>query len=123
MKTDLVCETLEMALENRNYRNNVIVHTGRGSQYCSKDYQRLIKHHNIICSMSGKGNCYDNATCESFFHTLKVELVYQRKYQTREQAQRSIFWYIEAYYNRVRRHSGIDYMSPINFENQVQNVA
>ena len=73
--------------------------------------------------MSGQGNCYDNAVCESFFHTLKAELVYQRNYETQGQAKRSIFWYIEAYYNRVRRHSGIDYKSPIDFEHQVQHVA
>ncbi|MFT5259543.1 MAG: putative transposase [Saprospiraceae bacterium] len=73
--------------------------------------------------MSGKGNCYDNALCQSLFHTLKVELVYQRKYETRDQAKRSIFWYIEAYYSRVRRHSGIDYMSPLNFEHQVRKSA
>ena len=66
---------------------------------------------------------YDNAVCESFFHTLKVELVYQRHYETRDQAKRSIFWYIEAYYNRVRRHSSIDYRSPINFEIQARKLA
>ncbi len=123
MKAELVCNALKMALHNRNYPKGVIMHTDRGSQYCSKDYQRLIKNHNFICSMSGKGNCYDNAVCESFFHTLKVELVHQRNYETREQAKQSIFWYIEAYYNRVRRHSGIDYKSPIDFEYQVQHVA
>lgn len=123
MKADLVCDALKMALHNRSHPKGVIMHTDRGSQYCSKRYQRLIKNHNLICSMSGKGNCYDNAVCESFFHTLKVELVYQRHYETRDQAKRSIFWYIEAYYNRVRRHSGIDYKSPVDFEYQVQHVA
>jgi len=73
--------------------------------------------------MSGKGNCYDNAVCESFFHTLKTEHVHRFDYETREQAKRSVFWYIEAYYNRIRRHSGIDYQSPINFEKQtLKNV-
>lgn len=123
MKADLVCDALKMALHNRSYPKGVIMHTDRGSQYCSKSYQKLIKKHALLCSMSGKGNCYDNAVCESFFHTLKVELVYQRRYETRDQAKRSIFWYIEAYYNRVRRHSGIDYKSPINFEIQVRKTA
>jgi putative transposase len=123
MKADLVCGALKMALHNRSYPKGVIMHTDRGSQYCSKRYQRLIKNHSLLCSMSGKGNCYDNAVCESFFHTLKVELVYQRRYETRDQAKRSIFWYIEAYYNRVRRHSSIDYKSPINFEIQVRKSA
>ena len=123
MNTDLVCNALKMALHNRSYPKGVIMHTDRGSQYCSKSYQKLIKNHSLLCSMSGKGNCYDNAVCESFFHTLKVELVYQRQYDTREQAKRSIFWYIEAYYNRIRRHSGINYKSPINFESQVRNAA
>jgi putative transposase len=123
MKADLVCDALKMALHNRNDPKGVMMHTDRGSQYCSKRYQRLIKNQALLCSMSGKGNCYDNAVCESFFHTLKVELVYQRRYETREQAKRSIFWYIEAYYNRVRRHSGINYKSPIDFENQVRNAA
>jgi len=91
MKTGLVCDALKMALHNRNYPKGVIMHTDRGSQYCSKRYQRLIKDQALLCSMSGKGNCYDNAVCEIFFHTLKVELVYQRHYETREQAKRSIF--------------------------------
>ena len=123
IKAALVCDALKMALHNRNYPKGVVMHTDRGSQYCSKDYQKLFRKHELLCSMSCKGNCYDNAVCESFFHTLKVELIYQRNYETRDQAKRSIFWYIEAYYNRVRRHSGIDYLSPINFEIQVRNAA
>lgn len=123
MKADLVCDALKMALSNRSYPEGVIIHTDRGSQYCSKQYQRLIKRSHLVCSMSGKGNCYDNAVCESFFHTLKTEHVHRFDYETREQAKRSVFWYIEAYYNRIRRHSGIDYQSPINFEKQtLKNV-
>ena len=118
MKAGLVCDALSMALANRSYPKGVIMHTDRGSQYCSKQYQRLLKQHQLVCSMSGKGNCYDNAVCESFFHTLKTEHVHRFNYETREQAKQSVFWYIEAYYNRVRRHSGIDYQSPINFEKQ-----
>jgi len=116
MKAALVCDALKMALQNRGYPKGVIVHSDRGSQYCSNSYQKLITNYQLKCSMSGKGNCYDNAVCESFFHTLKTELVYQRQYETRNQARRSIFWYIEAYYNRIRRHSSIDYMSPVNYE-------
>jgi len=116
MKAGLVCDALKMALYNRDYPQDVIVHSDRGSQYCSKAYQRLITKHQLKCSMSGKGNCYDNAVCESFFHTLKTELVYQHQYETRAQARQSVFWYIEAYYNRIRRHSSIGYMSPINYE-------
>tara|TARA_R110002073_G_scaffold335986_2_gene529737 strand:+ start:260 stop:760 length:501 start_codon:yes stop_codon:yes gene_type:complete len=123
MKADLVCVALKMALHNRNYPKGVNMHTDRDSQYCSKSYQQLITRHSLLCSMSGKGNCYDNAACGSFLHMLKVELVCQRRDETREQAKRSIFWYIEAYYNRVRRHSGIDYKSPINFEIQVRKIA
>jgi len=123
MRSSLVCDALSMALANRSYSDNVIIHTDRGSQYCSKQYQRLIKKNNVRCSMSGKGNCYDNAVCESFFHTLKTEQVHRFNYKTREQAKQSVFWYIEAYYNRIRRHSGIDYLSPINFENRtLKNV-
>ena len=116
MNSRLVCDALSMALVNRNYPKSVVMHTDRGSQYCSKPYQQLLKNHQLVCSMSGKGNCYDNAVCESFFHTLKTEHVNRFNYKTREQAKRSVFWYIEAYYNRIRRHSGIDYQSPINFE-------
>ena len=116
MKATLVCDALKMALQNRGYPKGVIVHSDRGSQYCSNSYQKLITNYQLKCSMSGKGNCYDNAVCESFFHTLKTELVYRRQYETRNQARHSIFWYIEAYYNRIRRHSSIDYMSPVNYE-------
>ena len=116
MKASLVCDAVAMALKNRNYPRCVIMHTDRGSQYCSNTYQKKLKDNHLICSMSGKGNCYDNAVCESFFHTLKSEHVYRFRYETRDQAMRSIFWYIEAYYNRVRRHSSLDYKSPINFE-------
>lgn len=112
----LVCEALKMALKQRHYPKGVIVHTDRGSQYCSKPYQKLIKIYGLISSMSGKGNCYDNAVCESFFHTLKVEYVYQHSFSCIEEAQTLIFGFIEAYYNRQRRHSTLGYLSPINYE-------
>lgn len=106
----LVCNALLMALWRRGFPKGVIVHSDRGSQYCSKAYQRLIKAHGLKCSMSGKGCCYDNAACESFFGTLKVELVHSETYPTRERAKASIFEYIEAYYNVKRRHSAINYL-------------
>lgn len=90
----------------------------RGSQYCSDDYQKLLKKYGLICSMSRKGNCWDNAVAESFFHSLKTELIYNEKYVTRDVAKQSIFEYIEVYYNRVRRHSAIGSIAPAVFESQ-----
>ena len=116
MKASLVCDALTMALRRRNYPNNVLVHSDRGSQYCSKRYRKLIENHQLIGSMSRKGNCWDNAIAESFFHTLKVELVQQDIYLTRLMAKQTLFQYIEGYYNRKRRHSAIGYNYPIQFE-------
>ena len=116
MTKQLVCDALLMALWRRGFPKNVIVHSDRGSQYCSAQYQKWIKDNKLICSMSGKGCCYDNAAMESFFHTLKVELVHCEHYRTREQARRSIFEYIEAYYNTIRRHSANGNISPLQFE-------
>lgn len=116
MNTQLVIDALKLALSHRNYPKNVIIHHDQGSQYCSTQYQRLIKAYGLTSSMSGKGNCYDNAVCESFFHTLKVELVYQKNFQNIEKLRQEIFWYIEAYYNRKRKHSRLGYLSPVNFE-------
>ena len=113
----LVCNALNMALFRRKFPTGVIVHSDRGSQYCSKKYQNMLKKHGLVCSMSAKGCCYDNAACESFFHTLKVELVHDDEhYQTRVQARASLFEYINVYYNRQRRHSTIGYMTPEKFE-------
>ncbi len=116
MTKDLVCNALIMALFKRKFPSGVIIHSDRGSQYCSDKYRRLIKGNKLIGSMSRKGNCWDNAIAESFFHTLKVELVHENKYQTREEAKSSIFRYIEQYYNRTRLHSSIDYKAPIDVE-------
>ncbi len=123
MKAGLVCDALEMALNRQGDPIGVIMHTDRGSQYCSSAYQKLMKDSQLKGSMSAKGNCYDNAVAESFFHTLKSEHVYGYYYETREEAKRSIFWYIESYYNRIRRHSGIDYMSPNDFEKKALKSA
>lgn len=116
MKKDLVCNALTMALFRRKFPTKVIMHTDRGSQYCSDKYRNLIKSHGLIGSMSRKGNCWDNAISESFFHTLKVELTHREKYKTRDIAKKSIFDYIEIYYNRQRMHSAINYMTPIEVE-------
>lgn len=116
MTQQLVCDALTMAMFRRGFPRDVIIHSDRGSQYCSKRYQKLIKLNGLICSMSRKGCCYDNAAMESFFHTLKVELVYRESYPTRQQARQSIFEYIETYYNRQRRHSTIGNQIPMQYE-------
>lgn len=118
MTAALVCDALQMALWRRKMPTGVIVHSDRGSQYCSHDYQRLIKTHKLQCSMSAKGNCYDNACAESFFHSLKVELIHGERFQTRLAMQAAIFEYIEVDYNRNRRHSANGYISPDAFEGQ-----
>ena len=116
MTQQLVCDALTMALFRRGFPKDVIVHSDRGSGYCSKRYQKLLKQNKLICSMSRKGCCYDNAAMESFFHTLKVELVYCEFYVTRQQARQSIFEYIETYYNSQRRHSAIENQIPMQYE-------
>jgi len=112
----LVMTALNMAIAKRRPGKGLLHHSDRGSQYASNDYQELLRSHGMICSMSGKGNCYDNAVAESFYHTLKVELVHGRSYQSRREAVSDIFEYIEVFYNRKRRHSSLGYLSPANFE-------
>ena len=116
MTQHLVCDALTMALFRRGFPSGVIVHSDRGSQYCSKPYQRLLKANGLRCSMGRKGTCYDNAAMESFFHTLKVELIYRDHYATRHSAKSNIFEYIETYYNRQRKHSAIGHRIPMQFE-------
>jgi len=116
MTKDLVCNALLTALFKRGFPKKVIMHTDRGSQYASKKHQNILAQHRLIGSMSRKGNCWDNAIAESFFHTLKVELVNSAQFATREEAKLSIFEYIEGYYNRRRMHSAIDYYAPLEFE-------
>lgn len=123
MSRQLVIDALMMALWRRGFPKGLIFHSDRGSQYCSKEYQKMLKVYGIICSMSRKGNCWDNAIAESFFHSIKVELVYAEKYATRKIAKQSIFEYIEVYYNRIRRHSALGSKAPEVFENQYKNVA
>jgi putative transposase len=118
MTAQLVCDALQMALWRRGMPRGVIVHSDRGSQYCSGDYQALIKAHVLLCSMSAKGCCYDNACAESFFHTLKVEVIHGERFATREAMRQTVFEYIEVDYNRTRRHSANGYISPEAFEAQ-----
>ncbi|ASF93693.1 IS3 family transposase [Vibrio anguillarum] len=121
MTATLVCDALSMALFRRGFPEQVIVHSDRGSQYCSKDYRDLITAYNLKQSMSRKGNCWDNACVESFFHSMKVEAIQNEPIMTRDQMRHTIFEYIEVDYNRTRRHSALGYLSPVNFEQQ--NVA
>jgi putative transposase len=117
MSCQLVCDALIMALYRRGFPKQVMFHSDRGSQYCSRAYQKILKQYEMICSMSRKGNCWDNAIAESFFHTIKVELTHTERYKTRELAKQSIFHYIEVYYNRSRRHSALGSIAPEVFEN------
>ena len=121
--TKWVCDALTMALWWRNFPNNMMVHSDRGSQYCANEYQQLLKDHNLVCSMSAKGCCYDNAVAESFFHTLKVEAIHGEPVTTRQQMKHRIFEYIEVDYNRHRRHSTIGYRPPMIFEEKYANGA
>jgi putative transposase len=119
LRAELCTEALEMALARRKPGEGLIHHSDRGVQYACNDYRELLEEHGIQCSMSGRGDCYDNAVVESFFKTLKTELVYQQEYQTREEAKRSIFEYVEVFYNRRRRHSSLGYLSPGEYEAQL----
>ena len=117
METELATDALKMAVARRRRRTeDLLHHSDRGVQYASDDYQSLLARHGIDCSMSGRGDCYDNAMMESFWATLKTELVHQRRYATREEARQSIFEYIEMFYNRQRLHSSLGYVSPDSFE-------
>jgi transposase InsO family protein len=112
----LVVDALQMAVQRELPDAGLVTHSDRGVQYASEHYQALLKQNGITCSMSRKGNCWDNAPMESFFATLKKELVHREKYHTRSQARQSLFEYIETFYNRVRRHSTLGHQSPVNFE-------
>jgi len=114
---ELALDAVNQALRYREPGSGMIFHSDQGSQYASDKFRELLDNHDIKASMSGKGNCYDNAITETFFHTLKTELVYFERYQTREEARLSIFEYIEVFYNRKRRHSAIGYKNPVEFEN------
>ena len=116
MRSDLVTDALRMAIARRDPAPGLLHHSDRGVQYASDDYRRLLATNGMTCSMSRTGDCWDNAPMESFWGTLKAELVDHERYATRDQARASIFEYVEAFYNRVRRHSSIGYVSPEQFE-------
>jgi putative transposase len=116
--TILVLNALAMALLHRRPPAKLLFHTDRGVQYASGDYRQALGNAGLIASMSRRANCYDNATMESFWATLKLELVYRRCFDTRAQARTQIFDYIESFYNRQRAHSALNYLSPVDFENQ-----
>ncbi|MCU7862641.1 MAG: IS3 family transposase [Candidatus Thiodiazotropha sp. (ex Lucinoma borealis)] len=112
----LVQDALTMAVWRRGKVDSVIVHSDQGSTYASSDYQELLKANALVCSMSRKGECLDNAVAESFFGTLKTELVDHEDYRSKEEAKKSLFEYIEIFYNRRRRHSYLGYISPVDYE-------
>jgi putative transposase len=113
---DLTEQALRRALKTRQPQAGLLHHTDRGSQYAAEPYQQMLTAHGITASMSRKGNCWDNACVESFFGTLKRELIHHRQYSTRDEAKREIFEYLEVFYNRQRRHSTLGYQSPAEFE-------
>jgi transposase InsO family protein len=115
----LVSAALRMALAQRRPAQSLILHSDRGSQFASAAYRQLLAGHGLVASMSRPGNCYDNAFIESFWSTLKYELVYHHRFATRAQARTAIFDYIETFYNRTRLHSSLDYQSPTNFESKL----
>lgn len=118
MRTELVCEALTMAQGQRNPTAGVLLHSDRGSQYASDAYQALLAQHGIVCSMSRKGNCWDNAPMERFFLSLKMERVWRRDYANQEEARRDVADYLMTFYNQKRLNSALGYMSPAEFERQ-----
>jgi putative transposase len=120
---ELVLKALRQALGRRQPAQGLIFHSDRGVQYASDSVRKLLSKRAFRQSMSGKGNCYDNAIMESFFATLKTELIYDETYHTRVEAKQSIFEYIEVFYNRFRKHSALGYLSPAEFENQLKEAS
>jgi putative transposase len=118
MTTTLVIDALQMALWRRKMPRGVVTHSDRGSQYCSHEYQALLARHGLICSMSKRGDCYDNAAMESWNHSFKVEAIHGERFSTRSEAKSHVFEYIDVYYNRNRLHSRLGYLSPVYFEEQ-----
>ena len=120
---ELVLDALRMALLRRKPSTGILHHSDRGSQYTGKVYRKLLRDHGIHCSMSRKGDCWDNAVVESFNATIKTELIHRTKWMTREEARSSIYSYIETWYNPKRRHSTLGYLSPSEFEEREQREA
>lgn len=121
MTESLVIDALKMALFRRRVASGLLLHSDRGSQYAAGTYQAILKNHGILCSMSRKGNCWDNAAMESFFRSLKVESIYHQSFKTRGEAKLTIFDYIEVFYNRQRIHSTLNYLSPVDYEKSMVN--
>ena len=119
----VVLNALEMAMQGRHPGAGLLLHSDRGSQYASLAYQQRLLQAGVTCSMSRKGDCWDNAPAESFFATLKRELVSRSRFETREAARGAVFEWIEVWYNRKRRHSTLGYLSPVQFEEQKTNLA
>jgi len=117
----LVLDALGAALKDRRPARGLIHHSDRGSQYASHDYREELEKAGATCSMSRKGNCWDNAPAESFFATLKQELIYQTSFETRSEANRALFEFIEVWYNRERLHSSLGYMTPVGYETMIQH--
>lgn len=116
MKRGLAMDALQRAIDLRRPPVGLIHHSDRGSQYCSDDYRRLLRDNGFVASMSGRGNCYDNAMVETVFKTIKSELIWRTAFTTRDQASKAIGQYIEGFYNPRRRHSSLGYVSPVTFE-------
>lgn len=123
MDTTLILAALTMAISQRRPAPGLIHHSDRGSHYASHLYRHTLTNHGLVASMSRRACCYDNAAMESFWRTLKVELIYQRHFHTRDEAKQAIFEYIEVFYNQIRRHSSIGYVSPMDFEQRHTAVA
>ena len=123
LKRDLAVEALRRALVARNPAPGLVHHSDRGSQYCSVDYQALLRKRGILISMSGRGTCYDNSMVETFFKTIKSELVWPVAWQSRKQAENAVARYIDGFYNPVRRHSSRGFQSPIAFERKAGEVS
>lgn len=122
MRESLVLEALSMAVSQRDFRRETLIHSDRGVQYRANEYQEVLRAYGLRCSMSRKGNCWDNAVMESFFSRLKVELIYAENYKTVEDAHSGIFEYIEMFHNRTRRHSALGYVSPQVYEQRYEQL-
>lgn len=123
LDAELAISALEMAITTRRPGTGLIHHSDRGSQYACAEYRAVLERHRMRASMSRKGNCWDNAVAESFFATVELELIMKHRWATRDDARRAIFRFIEGWYNRERRHSTLDYVSPVQYEEQLRNAA
>jgi putative transposase len=119
MKRDLALRTLRMAIALRGPPKGCIVHSDRSIQYCSHDYQKIVREHSLRPSMSGKENCYDNAAVETFFKSVKAEIIWIQNWQNRKQVEAALFEYINGFYNPKRRHSALGWKSSVTFERKV----